>query len=106
MDETTIHVIGYEELVILAGLLGIKGTVLQESNSFMKVFNELIKDTSISIIIVSMALSEDIIKNLTDFKLNNKKPFVIIVPDVFLPNVDSEEVILKKILESTKKILV
>ena len=44
MPEQKIHVIGYDEIVLLLGLLGIEGTILESSEQFMPTFNQLTND--------------------------------------------------------------
>jgi hypothetical protein len=52
-----------------------------------------------------MALSDELINNLINFKLNNKKPFIFILPDIFEPHIDKEGKIINKILEAIREII-
>jgi vacuolar-type H+-ATPase subunit F/Vma7 len=101
-----IHVVGYDEIVILMNLLGIEGTVLDDPNEFMDVFENLTEDKSINIIIISMNLPDKIIDYLIDFKLNNTKPFVCLMPDLFQEHPDDKSILLKKVYKKTQKLLI
>ncbi|TFG07590.1 MAG: hypothetical protein EU539_04490 [Promethearchaeota archaeon] len=105
MSEKKIHVIGYDEIVLLLGLLGIDGTIIENSDQFMKKFEELTKDDSIGMIIIALDLPDEIIDFIVDFKLNKRIPFVYILPDIFKMNIQKEDAILNKIRASIKKII-
>lgn len=105
MPDQKIHVLGYEEIVLLFGLLGIEGTSIENSDDLLKIFKNLIKDPSIVMIIISMDLPEDIIEYLIDFKLNNRSPFVFITPDIFNPDVENQDKVLNKIFDSIMEIV-
>ncbi len=105
MPEQTIHVIGYDEIVLLLGLLGIDGTILESSEQFMTTFNQLIKNPSIGMIIIALDLPEEIINFLVDFKLNNRKPLIYLLPDIFQTDVENEDVFLNIIRKSIGKII-
>ncbi|MFX1257975.1 MAG: V-type ATP synthase subunit F [Promethearchaeota archaeon] len=105
MPEQKIHILGNEQIVLMLGLLGIEGTILQNSEKFLKEFNDLINQPSIGIIIVALDLSDEIVDFLIDFKLNNKTPFVYYLPDIFQPNIEYEDIFLNKIFESIGKII-
>ncbi|TXT67594.1 MAG: putative ATP synthase (F/14-kDa) subunit [Promethearchaeota archaeon] len=102
-----IHIISDDdEFVILMKLLGIAGTILKDSNAFLEVFNELKKDKSISIILISMELPETIIENLLEFKLNNTRPFIFLIPDLFEEHAEEKSVFLKRIYKKANKLLI
>jgi len=101
-----IHVVGYDEIVILMNLLGIGGTVLDDPNKFIDVFENLKDNKSINTIIISMNLPDEIIDYLIDFKLNNTKPFVCLLPDLFQEHPDDKSVFLKKVYKKTQKLLI
>jgi vacuolar-type H+-ATPase subunit F/Vma7 len=101
-----IHVIGYSEIIILMNLLGIEGTVLEDSNAFMGVFNKLIKEEMISIIIISMDLPANLIDYLIDFKLNHSKPFIYVMPDLFQENPDEKSIFLKQVYKKVNKLII
>jgi vacuolar-type H+-ATPase subunit F/Vma7 len=105
MPEQKIHVIGNDDITILFSLLGIESTVISESNEFLPNFNKLIKNPSIGMIIIGFDLPESIIDYLIEYKLNNRKPFIFHLPDIFNPNVEEEEIFLKEISESFGKII-
>jgi vacuolar-type H+-ATPase subunit F/Vma7 len=105
MPEQKIHIIGYDEIVLLFGLLGINGTIVEETNKFMEKFQDLIKDPSIGMIIIAMELPDEIVDYLIDYKLNNRKPFVFQLPDIFKADIEEEDAFLKRIYDSIKKII-
>ncbi|MFX1388847.1 MAG: V-type ATP synthase subunit F [Promethearchaeota archaeon] len=105
MLDQKIHILGQEDLVVLLGLLGLEGTIINSEEQFSKEFNKLIDDPSIGMIVIAMALSEDLINNLINFKLNNKQPFIFILPDIFQPRIDEEGKILNKILDAIREII-
>ena len=67
-----IHIIGNDDIVILLGLLGIEGTVVENDNEFLAKFKELIKNPSIRMIIVARKLSNDFRRYLWFFNLHKK----------------------------------
>ena len=105
MPDQEIYVIGYDEIVLLLGLLGIPGAVLEKSDEFIKIFKNLIKNPSIGMIIIALELPSDIIDYLIDFKLNNRRPFVFYLPDIFQLNIEKNNVFLNKISKSVSKII-
>ena len=105
MPDQEIYVIGYDEIVLLLGLLGIKGSVLDNIADFMKIFKSLITNPSIGMIIVALELPTDIIDYLIDFKLNNRKPFIFYLADIFRLDIEKNNVFRNKIIESISKII-
>jgi len=105
MPEQKIHIIGYDEIVLLFGLLGINGTIVEETNKFTEKFQDLIKNPSIGMIIIAMELPDEIVDYLIDYKLNNRKPFVFQLPDIFKADIEEEDAFLKRIHDSIKKII-
>ena len=104
MPDQEIHIIGYDEIVLVLGLLGIQGTVI-EAEEFMKVFNNIKNNPSIGMIIVAIELPSDLIDYLIDFKLNNRRPFVFYLPDIFQVDVEQNNIFLNKIRESISRII-
>ncbi|MFX0002034.1 MAG: V-type ATP synthase subunit F [Candidatus Hodarchaeota archaeon] len=100
MLDQKIHILGEENLVILLGLLGLEGTIINSEEKFLEEFNLLIKKPSIGMIVIAMSLSDDIINFLLNFKLNNNNPFIFILPDVFEPYIEKEGKLINKILEA------
>ena len=100
MLDQKIHVIGYDDIVLLLGILGIEGTILENPDEFMKAFNNVIKNQSIGFIIIALNLPDDIIDYIIEFKLNNRRPFIFYLPEIFRPNIESNNIFLKKISES------
>jgi vacuolar-type H+-ATPase subunit F/Vma7 len=97
MFNKEIYVIGDEDIVLMLGLLGIEGTIIENREDFLKVFNDLVTHPKIGMILITIRLSDEIIDFLLDFKLNNKEPFIFILPDVFQPNIERSDVLLSKI---------
>ncbi len=106
MLDQKIHILGEEDLVVLMGLLGLEGTIINSDDQFTAEFNNLIKDPSIGMIIISMPLNDEMIDFLINFKLNNKEPFIFILPDIFEPQIDEKGKITNKILEAIREIVV
>ena len=105
MTGQKIYIIGSDDFVILLRLLGIEGTIIEDSNNFLMTFNKLIKNTSIGMIIIAIDLPLDLIDFIIDFKLNNRKPFVFYLPNIFKTNIENEDVFYNKILNSIGKII-
>ncbi len=106
MPEQEMFIMGDPELVRLFGLLGIEGKEVEKPEDFIKVFNELIKQKSIGMIIIAMELSPNDIDFLLDFKINNRSPFVFHVPNIFEPNIDSADIFYNKIYDIIHKIII
>jgi len=100
-----IHILGEEDLVVLLGFLGLEGTIINTEDQFTTEFNNLIKNPSIGMIVISMPLNDEMIDFLINFKLNNKQPFIFILPDVFQPHIEEEGKIVNKILEAIREIV-
>jgi vacuolar-type H+-ATPase subunit F/Vma7 len=100
MTDQTIHVLGQEDLVVMLGLLGIEGTIINSGDDFVSKFNELTKKSSIGMIIIAMPLHDDLINFLLNFKLNNRTPFIFILPDIFQPHIEEEGQVINKILDA------
>jgi len=105
MVDQKIHILGYDEIVLMLGLLGIEGTTVENVNDFMQIFNDLIKKPTIGMIIIAIDLPDDITEFLVDFKLNNRRPFIFFLPDLFEPNIEKEDVLINKILKIIGKLI-
>jgi len=105
MPDQEIHIIGYDEYVMLFGLIGIDGTILEKPENFLKEFKKLITNPSIRMIIIAVNLPSDVIDYLIDFKLNTIRPFIYYLPDIFEINVEKNNIFSKKIRESISKII-
>ena len=105
MAEEKIHVIGYEEIVSLFGLLGIEGTVVNQEEDFLKIFEDIIKKPSIAMVIVNMDLSDDLFEYLLDFKTNNKIPFIYLLPDIFKQDVTKHDKIFDIIYDLIQELI-
>lgn len=103
MYDQEIHVLGYQEIIYLFGLLGIDGTILKNSEEFLDVFNNLIKNPSVGMIIIALNLPTNIVEFLFDFKLNKRCPFIFFLLD---QNAKFEaDIYFNKILKSISKII-
>jgi len=105
MGVQKIHTIGEEDIVSMLGLLGLDGTIVENEEDFSKKFSELVNNTSIGMVIVAIPLSSDLIDFLLDFKKNNKRPFIFILPDIFQPNVERDDIVFNKILDALGNII-
>ncbi len=105
MSDKKIHVLGYDEVVLLFGLLGIEGTIIEHNEDFLKIFKNLIKKTSVALIIICMDLSDEILEFLSDFKINNRTPFVYLLPDIFQQDIKNQDKIFNKIHELIEEII-
>lgn len=105
MVDQEVYIIGDEDIVLMFGLLGLDGIVVEQQDDFLKDFNKLIKRPRIGMVIVALPLSTDLIDYLLDFKLNNQKPFIFILPDVFRPNIETDDHILNKISDAISDII-
>ena len=105
MPDAKIHIIGYDEIVSLFGLLGIEGSVVDEKDEFIKVFENLIKRPSIVMIIINMELSNELLEHIMDFKTNNRIPFVYLLPDIFQPDIKEHDKVFDKIHELIEDIV-
>jgi vacuolar-type H+-ATPase subunit F/Vma7 len=100
-----IHIIGDEDLVIMLGLLGLEGSIINSEGEFFEEFNKITKNPSIGLIIIAISLTDEILNFIINFKLNNRKPFIFILPDVFQPHIEEEGKIIDKILEAIGEVV-
>jgi len=105
MNEQKTHVIGVDDIIILFRLIGIDGTVIEDTSEFLTIFKGLINNSNIGMIIIAVDLPQDLIEYIMDFKLSNKKPFVYYLPDIFQPNIENNDLFLEQIIKSIKKII-
>ncbi len=105
MLDQRIYVLGEEDIVIMLGLLGIEGTIIEPGASFLDKFNELKKNPSIGMIIIGLPLSFEEYEFLLDFKLYNNQPLVFILPDMFHHDIDKTDVVRNKIYDSIGDII-
>jgi len=100
-----IHVLGEEDVVLLFGLLGIDGTVIENNEAFVKKFDTLTKESSIGMIIIFMELPNEIIDSILEFKISNKSPFIYLIPNIFLSDIENRDIFFNKIFESIEQII-
>ena len=105
MVDAKVHVLGYDQIVSLFGLLGIEGTVVKHKDDFLRAFQNVIKRRSIVMIIINMELPDDILEYLIGFKMNNRTPFLYILPDIFNPDIKNHDKIFDMILELIEDII-
>lgn len=97
MFNQRIFVLGYEEFVLMMGLLGIEGKIIENSEEFRKEFDNLIKNTTINMIIIAVNLSENDLEYLLEFKISSRKPFIFLLPDIFKTTIESQNPFISKI---------
>jgi len=98
-------IIGSEEHVLMLAMLGIEGIVVEKSEEFLKIFRDLITKPSIGMILIALELPKDIVNYLIDFKINNRRPFIFIMPDLFKTEIDKEDLVLNRILDAVSDII-
>ena len=94
---TKILVLGDEETVILFELLGIEGKIVNNFNEFEFEFYETIKNPTIGMILIAENMLADHLDFYLDFKLNNSKPFIFLLPNIFQSKNINSDSISKKI---------
>ncbi|MFW5895738.1 MAG: V-type ATP synthase subunit F [archaeon] len=105
MTELDIHVIGHDDIVLLLGIIGIKGTIVENPNNFLNKFNELANDPKIGLIIIALDLPSDIMDSIIDYKLNHRRPVIFYLPNVLQPNVEEKDLFHRKIIKSIGQIV-
>jgi len=98
-------ILGNEEHVLMLALLGIEGIIVKDPEDFLKIFRELIIKPSTGMILVALGLPKDVMKYLIDFKINNRRPFIFILPDIFKTEIDKEDLVLNRILDAVSDII-
>lgn len=106
MQDQEIYIIGYEGLVQMFGLLGIRGKILENSDNFQKEFNNLIKQPSIGILIIAIDLPKETFDFLMEYKLKIRRPFLFLLPNIFKPNIDARDALFNRITTSINKIII
>jgi len=98
-------ILGNEEHVLMLALLGIEGVVVENPEEFLKIFRELIIKPSTGMILVALELPKDVMKYLIDYKINHRRPFIFILPDLFKTEIDKEDLVLNRILDAVSDII-
>jgi vacuolar-type H+-ATPase subunit F/Vma7 len=104
MIDQKIYVIGNEEIVHILGLLGIEGTIIENDDDFIQVFESITSIATIGMIIIAFEISHENEQILADFKFNNKTPFIFHLPDIFSEGLE-ESSRFKSIFKTIKKIV-
>ncbi len=104
-DNQKVHVMGNEDIVLMFSLLGIDGTVIKNNDNFLEVFNLLQNKSEIGMIIIALKVPTEIIDFLINFKLDNRKPLIHLLPDIFQENIEKNDVFLNKIYDSIGDII-
>jgi vacuolar-type H+-ATPase subunit F/Vma7 len=105
MIDQKIYVLGDDDMVIMFGIIGVKGIIVNNREDLITTFEELITDNSVGMVIITLNITKEQIEYFYDFKLNNKRPFVFVTPDIFREE-GEREVFLKQyedILETLSK---
>lgn len=89
-----IFVLAEEEIVILFGLLGIEGIILENPLEFYIEFEKVIQDPQVELIIISENIFEQNLQLLLDFKVSRNKLIIIEVPN-FIKKEKEEDLIRK-----------
>ena len=105
MADQEVIILGSEEHVLMLAMLGIEGKIVENSEEFLKIFRDLIKKPSIGMIIIALDLPKDITNYLIDFKINNRRPFIFIMPNLFKTEIDKEDLVLNRILDAVSDII-
>jgi len=105
MADQEVIILGSEEHVLMLAMLGIEGKIVEKSEEFLKIFRDLIKKPSIGMIIIALDLPKDITNYLIDFKINNRRPFIFIMPNLFKTEIDKEDLVLNRILDAVSDII-
>lgn len=105
MSEQKIFVIGDEETVIMMGLLGIEGKILDKPELFLNEFNLLKEDPSIGLVIIALDILEGDIPLLIDHKLSREKPLLFFLPNIFKDRLEDQVIFLNEIYKSIGKII-
>ena len=103
MAEQKIFIIGDEEIVILLGLFGVEGIIMEDDKEFKKIFDSLTLNDSIGLLIVALDLSEENSHYLIDFKTNKHSPFISYLPNLFRENPE-RDVLFKGLFKTINKI--
>lgn len=89
-----IFVLAEEEIVILFGLLGIEGIILENPLEFFIEFEKVIQNPQVELIVISENIFEQNLQLLLDFKVSRNKPVIIEVPN-FIKKEKREDLIRK-----------
>lgn len=105
MLEQKIYVLADDDIVLMFSLLGIDGKIVESPDDFREIFDELIDDDSIGIILIALKLPTAINEFLVEFKLNKKRPLIFILPNLFSSNIETDDIMKNSILESIGDII-
>jgi len=98
-------ILGNEEHVLMFALLGIEGIMVENHEEFLKIFKELIIKPSTGMILIALELPINAMKYLINFKINNRRPFIFILPDLFKADIDKDDLVLNRILDAVSDII-
>ncbi len=105
MADQKVIIIGSEEHVLMLAMLGIEGIIVEKSEVFLKIFRDIINKPSIGMILIALELPKDIVNYIIDFKINNRRPFIFIMPDLFKTEIDKEDLVFNRILDAVSDII-
>ena len=105
MVDQKVILLGNEEHVLMLALLGIEGILVEKSEDFLKLFGELIKKPSTGMLLIALELPKDLMNYLINFKINNRRPFIFILPDLFKTDIDKDDLVLNRILDAVSDII-
>ncbi|MFO8018844.1 MAG: V-type ATP synthase subunit F [Promethearchaeia archaeon] len=105
MTELDIHVIGHDDIVLLLGIIGIRGSIVEKAENFLEKFNELTQDPKVGLIIIAINLPSDIMDTVINYKLTHRRPVIFYLPNLLQPNVEENDLFHRKIIKSVGEIV-
>lgn len=105
MKYQNFYIFGTEEVVLMFSLLGIDGKVIKNPENFLKNFNDLTKSSSIAVLFIYLELPDDIINFLIEHKLENKRPFILLLPQFSELDIEEGDLIYRRIVNSINQII-
>ncbi len=106
MEEEYAIFLGSSDIGHLFDFLGIESVIVEKPEEFVKNFDVLTKSEHIGMIIIGMDLPANIVDSIIDFKLNNHKPFVFHITNIFEPNIDRKDIIFNRINKLISEIII
>ena len=64
-------------------LVGIDGTIISEEKELSDKLDEILKDKSIAVLLLTESINNMCKSRLLDIKLNLKQPLIVVIPDRF-----------------------
>jgi vacuolar-type H+-ATPase subunit F/Vma7 len=80
-QEMKIHVIGTEDTVLGFGLIGISGTIVQNSDMVKQILERYANPKQYDLIIVNSQLLQGLEEFTDNYRLNSENPILFDIPD-------------------------